>query len=181
MAIPRAPAKQPVLPRRMRTTTMPSRSHHLTFPATEISVPVARHTVMGILGRWGLPGTSDAAATVELVLSELTTNAIRHSRVTTQRVTVTLEARADGLLRLGIRDNNPGIPAARRVSPDAENGRGLTIAKLLAAELGGDIATERHPDGSKTVWAHLPGILAPAGSAPVAIFLSTPRQTRRAT
>jgi signal transduction histidine kinase len=165
-----APAEQLVLPRSVGTTTMPPRSHRLTFPAAEITVPVARHTVMCILGRWGLPGTSDAAATVKLVLTELTTNAIRHSRVTTQQVTVTLEAGADGLLQLGIRDNNPGIPAARRVSPDAENGRGLTIAKLLAAELGGDIAMERHPDGSKTVWAHFPGILAPAGSAPTATF-----------
>ncbi|MER8012019.1 ATP-binding protein [Streptomyces sp. NPDC094149] len=177
MTHPRAPAEQPVLPRNVGTTTLPPRSHRLTLPAAEITVPIARHTVMGILGHWGLPGTSDAAATVELVLSELITNAVRHSRETTARVTVSLEAWADGMVQLGIGDDNPGVPSARRVSPDAENGRGLAMAELLAAELGGDIAMERHPDGSKTVWAYFPGILAPAGFSPPPLAHGTPRQT----
>lgn len=175
MAHARAPAGQPFPHRKVGSTTMPC-SRHLILPAAEVTVPFARHTVMGILGHWGLEGTSDAAATVELVLAELTTNAIRHSGDAGSQVTVIVEARADGLVKLGIGDNGPGVPVARRAGPDAESGRGLALAELLAAELGGGIAMERHPDGSKTVWAHFPGILAPV-CPPAPLPHSAPRRT----
>lgn len=142
--------------------------HSLSVLAADAVVPAVRHAVADTLRAWGLPSDGDALAAVELVASELVTNAVRHAGGLTPRIVVTMEVRAEGQLGFGVGDEHPGTPAVAYASKDAERGRGLAIASFLAAELGGTIAVERHRDGGKTVWAEFPGLLAdiltPAGT-----------------
>ncbi|MEU9388046.1 ATP-binding protein [Streptomyces sp. NPDC048279] len=136
-----------------------ARSESLPIKARSAAVPAARRTIAHVLRAWGLQD-SEAMASVELVVSELVTNALRHAGGPDRGIMVLLRTRADGLLRLGVVDNDPGIPTVRCASPSAESGRGLTIAETLTAERGGAITVERHEDGGKTVWADFPAVLA---------------------
>lgn len=168
MAYHTALAERPGLTRQVAKAAVLPRSRRFSVPAAESSVPVVRHQVLGLLRSWGLPDTEEAGDTVELVLSELTTNAVQHACGPTRAVTVALQARPDGLLRLGVTDDSPGTPMTCQAGADAESGRGLAIAEMLTAELDGAITVERHPDGSKTVWAHFPGVL-PSSRVPAAV------------
>ncbi|MBW8819987.1 MAG: ATP-binding protein, partial [Streptomyces sp.] len=48
----------------------------VTLPSEPASVSAARTYVLSTLAEWGLPSTTDAAETVRLIVSELTTNAV---------------------------------------------------------------------------------------------------------
>jgi anti-sigma regulatory factor (Ser/Thr protein kinase) len=80
---------------------------------------------------------------VELLTSELVTNAYRHTH---GPASLRLTALGDGRLRVGVRDSNPHIPApfdkrpAEQLPPappDADNGRGLHLIQADATSWGG--------------------------------------------
>ncbi|MFD9124540.1 ATP-binding protein [Kitasatospora sp. NPDC059571] len=120
------------------------------------AVPQARRDVAAILKVWGVGLDPDLSYTVELVVTELVTNAVVHAGWATPRIAVTVEARADGGLGVGVGDNDPGRPSAGTAPMEATGGRGLAIIEVLLAELGGDIVTRRDAGGGKTVWVHVP-------------------------
>lgn len=132
------------------------RTHTFSIPATERRVADARRTVLQVLLSWGV--RDDAEESVLLVASELITNAVTHAGRVTPVVSVVLEASDAGVVRLGVRDGDPGRP--RRVE-ECENhrtgGRGLPIVEALLEEYDGGITVERHDEG-KTVWAEF-GVL----------------------
>ncbi|MEU7426350.1 ATP-binding protein [Streptomyces sp. NPDC040750] len=103
----------------------------------------ARGLVIGQLDDWHLTDIADTAA---LLVSELVTNALRHTR---GPLRLNLQVR-DGRLRCEVEDTDSGGPVRRTVDTDAESGRGMELVDLLAEAWGGT----RTPTG-KTVWFEL--------------------------
>lgn len=102
---------------------------------------------------WGMQQCSDRmrasdafVGSLELVISELVTNAVR---ARPSEIVVTLGFAGDRV-RVGVRDDAPGRPTLLRVAPTDSHGRGLAIVTLLADEWGVVAA----PPG-KEVWAVL--------------------------
>jgi anti-sigma regulatory factor (Ser/Thr protein kinase) len=94
---------------------------------------VARVFAVGVLGP-GHPCGDDAA----LLVSELFSNSVRHSRSGAAGGTVTVAVRAgDGLVRVEVTDRSgPEVPELYVASRDAEGGRGLQLVAGLAARWG---------------------------------------------
>jgi hypothetical protein len=110
-------------------------------------------------------GRSEVLDVVELLTSELVTNAYRHTK---GPASLRLTALSDGRLRVGVWDTSPHIPApfdkppANRVplaSPDAESGRGLLLVQEYADSWGGwpigDGLLDR--GGGKLLWFEVRG------------------------
>lgn len=112
-----------------------------TLTARPTAVAQARDLIRERLSAWHLPGLSDV---IELLVSELVTNALRYGvapfglRMTRDSITVLVE----------VSDGNPTVPRLRSVTPfDDEGGRGLHLVDELAADWG----VRGRPQG-KTVW-----------------------------
>lgn len=89
-------------------------------------------------------GTANTADVVELLVSELVTNAILHAGTE-----VTLKLSYDeGVLRVEVRDTLPGMGVRRgHYGTAATIGRGLELIEVLATEWGVEAGTR-----GKTVW-----------------------------
>ena len=82
--------------------------------------------------------------TVELLTSEVVTNAIVHARSGPQ-----LAVEVDGkVVRVAVRDSSPEMPVRRLGRLDDLSGRGVIIVEELASAWG----VEREHNGSKRVW-----------------------------
>ncbi len=106
----------------------------------------ARQAVREALGQWQLLGLVDI---VQLVVSELVTNAVRHGH---PPVHLELE-HTPAELRLQVHDGAawaPGVPHGASAT-DAESGRGLQIVAALV----GDVEVEIVPDDGKVVHARI--------------------------
>jgi len=112
-----------------------------TLTARPTAVAQARDLIRERLLTWGLPGLADV---IELLVSELVTNALRYGvapfglRMTRDSISVLVE----------VSDGNPTVPRLRTVTPfDDEGGRGLHLVDELAADWG-----VRGRQQGKTVW-----------------------------
>jgi len=108
-----------------------------------IEVGRARAVVREQLHDWGL---TKLAPNAELLVSELVTNAVRHSH--SRPVELRL-VRGDTLL-CEVDDDDHDLPTLRSAGPEEEFGRGLRVVSALAREWG----TSRTKAG-KTVWFEL--------------------------
>lgn len=118
----------------------------VTFPGVPAIVSSARRFVRGILA--GCPRADE----MELIASELASNAIRHtpSGQLGGQFTITVRT-APGWARLEVADTGTGHWSAPDIpGPDPEYGRGLAIVAALADKLGHDL----RPDG-QVMWAEL--------------------------
>ncbi|MER6787708.1 SpoIIE family protein phosphatase [Streptomyces sp. NPDC000658] len=106
-------------------------------------VPRARAAVREQLHGWGLGSLADTA---ELMVSELVTNAVRHSR---RRPVALRLVRGDTLL-CEVEDDDHELPNLLSAGPGDEAGRGLRVVSALAREWG----ASRTADG-KSVWFEL--------------------------
>lgn len=86
----------------------------------------------------------EVIATVELLTSEVVTNAILHGRAGTSLVV----EMGDGVVRVCVHDMSPEVPVRRITRPDAPSGRGVVIVDELASAWG--VKPER--GGGKQVW-----------------------------
>jgi len=111
-----------------------------SFPAEASSVPAARRFAAGMLS--GAP--SELLEAVELMVSELATNCIRHVNASFE---LTIERHGDKV-HVEVRDRAEGRPAMRSPAPVDTQGRGLRIVDLLAARWG----VRYDADAGKTVW-----------------------------
>lgn len=111
------------------------------------AVPCARLHTKVILQEWNLVQVTDEA---ELIVSELTTNALKASLALTERqpIVVGLLASHECLI-VQVWDALPAAPDLRPHAPDAETGRGLEIVSLLSDSWG----FYGHRGGGKVVWA----------------------------
>jgi anti-sigma regulatory factor (Ser/Thr protein kinase) len=104
-------------------------------------VSYVRHQTALILQLWRL---ADLTSPVEVLISELATNAVRHAR-TLFTVSVTW----DGLtLTAEVSDASPLAPRPQlNPYPDREGGRGLLLVDAIASDWGVDLY-----DQGKTIW-----------------------------
>jgi serine phosphatase RsbU (regulator of sigma subunit)/anti-sigma regulatory factor (Ser/Thr protein kinase) len=103
----------------------------------------ARRAVRAQLSDWGL---ASLAATAELLVSEIVTNAVRHAR----RGPVTLRLVRGEHLLCEVDDDSPELPALLGAGYQDEHGRGLRVVTALAKEWGANRSTT-----GKTVWFEL--------------------------
>jgi anti-sigma regulatory factor (Ser/Thr protein kinase) len=110
----------------------------------------ARAWTRRILWEWQLTALSDSA---ELIVSELTTNAMLASRPFDRlslRLTLTLE---QGELGIFVRDYCPGTPRLATAGDEDENGRGLLLVDAMSSRSGWFPPEDGAP--GKIVWAAL--------------------------
>jgi anti-sigma regulatory factor (Ser/Thr protein kinase) len=111
-----------------------------TFPHEPQSVPAARRFATSALRG----ASADILEAVELMVSELATNCIRH---TDSGFDLTI-IRNGSDIRVEARDHAGGTPVMRSPKPTDPSGRGLKIIDMLSAGWGVDSAA----DAGKTVW-----------------------------
>ena len=111
-----------------------------TFPHEPESVPAARRFATSVLR--GV--SADTLEAVELMVSELATNCIRH----TDSGFELSVSRRGGDIRVEATDGAGGRPEMRSPEPTDPSGRGLKIIDMLSSDWGVD----HHPATGKTVW-----------------------------
>jgi anti-sigma regulatory factor (Ser/Thr protein kinase) len=105
----------------------------------------AREQARKALFEWGI---NEHAGTVELVISELVTNAIRHGKGP-----IGVRISHDGTdLRVEVHDDGAGRPVRRPVPADAETGRGLELVDGLLGLDGIRGVTDDSAGDGKTVY-----------------------------
>lgn len=142
----------------------------ITLPSEPASVSEARGHVARVLAEWGLPAKSEAADAVRLIVSELATNAVQHTRGESPTFRVDVVLHRDERLWIGVTDSHPRLPKRLPAAVQQDNGRGLVIIRWLTAEQGGRVHVRRlRGGGGKTVAVELPwtGTAVP-GPAPAA-------------
>lgn len=114
---------------------------HLTVG--EHSVRHIRRIVRSLLHEWELPGLAFA---VELGVSELVTNVVRH--VPDRRCTLVVARRTAGV-RAEVTDGHAPLPRLRpAVDEESEGGRGLALLDAVVDKWG----VSADAGGGKTVW-----------------------------
>ncbi|MGW3746582.1 SpoIIE family protein phosphatase [Streptomyces sp. NPDC005146] len=109
------------------------------LPAEPAAVATARARAGRRLTEWGL---DDLAFATELIVSELTTNAVRYGTPP-----LTLRLINDRNLTCEVSDASPVAPHLRHAHTSDEGGRGLFICAELAQRWGA-----RFTDDGKTIW-----------------------------
>jgi serine/threonine-protein kinase RsbW len=109
------------------------------FPGQAQSIAAARRFVSEHL----LGAPERVGDLVQLMVSELATNAVRHAR---SGFTITIDV-APGM-RVAVTDTGGGTPTVRSPGPTEPSGRGLRIVETFSDQWG---IEESGPDG-KTVW-----------------------------
>lgn len=113
-----------------------------TFPHEPQSVPAARRFATSVLR----DAPADVLEAVELMVSELATNCIRH----TDSGFVLTITRGGGDIRVEATDHAGGTPIMRSPKPTDPSGRGLKIIDMLSAGWG--VRSAAGAGSGKTVW-----------------------------
>ncbi|MBQ0983680.1 ATP-binding protein [Streptomyces sp. F63] len=98
---------------------------------------------MTVLHRWRVPLSEETLRDVELMSSEVITNAVVHTEATCA-VAVRWTGRR---VRVEVTDDGPGRPVVNSDGSEGEHGRGLVLVESLSAAWG----TRRVPAG-KVIW-----------------------------
>ncbi|WP_285706925.1 ATP-binding protein [Microtetraspora sp. NBRC 16547] len=114
------------------------------LPQRLSSTCMARRVARARLTAWGL--AEDTIDVAELLISELTANALRHTHGPVQLSLSYVE----GMLRCEVEDADRNPPRVREADADDERGRGLSMLELLSCCWGSDPT----PTG-KIVWFEL--------------------------
>ncbi|MGO4418182.1 ATP-binding protein [Streptomyces sp. MCAF7] len=139
------------------TTTRPASTGHPgyseTHPCVEATAAVAHILVRDAFGTWGLDHLAERGT---LIISEFVTNAVKHTRCRSIRITV--DRPSEAWVRVAVVDRAASLlPEIRPPATEDESGRGLVLVDALAdrwsyALLGSH--PKRGPWG-KTVYAEL--------------------------
>ncbi|WP_248961962.1 ATP-binding protein [Sphaerisporangium perillae] len=92
------------------------------------TVPKTRARVRGRLADWGVQEQADV---VELLVSEVVTNAMRHSWGAV--MTLSMD---DDRVCCEVQDTNPAMPMVREVHEGDEGGRGMYLMEALSTSWG---------------------------------------------
>jgi anti-sigma regulatory factor (Ser/Thr protein kinase) len=114
----------------------------------------ARERARKVLTDWGLADHTDLA---ELIVSELTTNALRHGA---GPITIRLSYVSDRDLWLEVHDHGRGRPVLRKTTADDEQGRGLALLDALMdlhSGIRGTVGDPRSP--GKSIYVALPPLV----------------------
>lgn len=119
----------------------------LSLPGTEVAVGLVRRYLRGLLGE-DFPGLYE----LEVVASELFTNAVRHTKSGRGGRVVVAILIGDGIVRVEVTDEGSGeLPQLREASEECVSGRGLKVVAGLSREWG-----VVRSSGRTTVWSELP-------------------------
>jgi anti-sigma regulatory factor (Ser/Thr protein kinase) len=131
----------------------------LVFGALPTAVACARLHARNVMYEWGLATIADS---VELVVSELVTNAVCASTGSDGRPvygaktglsSVRLRLFSDRThVLIEVWDQDPGMPISKAARPDDESGRGLMLVEGLCDRWGCGASTSGN---GKLVWAEL--------------------------
>jgi anti-sigma regulatory factor (Ser/Thr protein kinase) len=117
-----------------------ARTHATRLPPEPASIRAARHFAVDAIDRLGGERRDD----VELLVSELATNAVLHAHTS---LLLTL-CRAGQRLRVEVGDGDPRPPRVNlRPDPLHPGGRGMCLVNSLADAWGVDLT-----DDGKTIW-----------------------------
>lgn len=111
------------------------------FPLNPASITAARHYVGKLLA----DQSADSREAVELMVSEVVTNSIRHAQT---GFTIEVKVSADQV-RVTVTDRGAGDPQVQSPAPTEPTGRGLQIVDDLARGWG--VRASRRGQG-KSVW-----------------------------
>jgi anti-sigma regulatory factor (Ser/Thr protein kinase) len=131
-------------------TTGSSVISRLEFPAVSASVGFARKRARTVAVEFGLVPLAD---TLELIVSEIVTNAVRATRhlrdanLTTPVIRLWLGLDLDSVL-IRVWDASSQMPTRQDAGPDDDSGRGLMLVGSLAKEWGA-----YREEAGKVVWA----------------------------
>ena len=136
----------------------PDAAHHAsvvrTLPVHRMSAGVSRAWITDLFRVWqesgtlpASPATSAHGDVAELLITELVSNAVRHSDLSVEVRVVLSGSR----LRVSVSDSSHRMPVLRQVSDDQTSGRGLFLVDSLSSGWGVDVREE----GGKTVWFEL--------------------------
>jgi anti-sigma regulatory factor (Ser/Thr protein kinase) len=103
-----------------------------TLPGTPFSVQMARFYVQSALRYYDLGAY---AGDVEMVTSELVSNAIRHAGARAVNLEL-MRLSGSGAVVVMVDDPSPDPPVKRDLADDAENGRGLHVVEALSSRWG---------------------------------------------
>jgi anti-sigma regulatory factor (Ser/Thr protein kinase) len=118
----------------------------VTVPASPEAGSALRRAIRS-LDRYYGPKTAED---LDLLVTELATNGVKHAQVSSGGNRVTLDARVDPhVLRVEVRDRGEGFEPAPRVERAEPGGWGLLLVEGIAERWG----VERDPT---TVWFELP-------------------------
>ncbi|MEU9373692.1 ATP-binding protein [Streptomyces sp. NPDC048255] len=129
--------------------------------ATPNAVGLARLHTADVLSRWGVP--SDVVETVQLIVSELTTNAVQHPaeggeqdslfspRNTPETFELLLEMAYDAV-RVSVWDRDQRPPVLKQVGVEATDGRGIFLVAVMSRTWGHYPA---RAVAGKVVWAEV--------------------------
>ncbi|GHI04590.1 ATP-binding protein [Streptomyces cellostaticus] len=121
---------------------------HLLDPHPR-SVRQARRFLQHCLSQWQLPAPVDSAT---LVVSELSTNALQHSRTPgSGPVWLAIILYTEELI-CAVADPSPKPPRTQSLAPLSEAGRGLHVIAALSSSWGWSPS----PPPGKIVWARIP-------------------------
>lgn len=120
------------------------RSIRIDVPCDLAAMAAARAQVTEAATTWGFPAVTE----LEVVMSELLTNAIVHARSVAH---VQCSMDDIGAVDISVSDDAPGPLSPRPADEQATHGRGLAIVEAFSERWG---VIDR-PDLGKTVWARL--------------------------
>ena len=121
-------------------------SRQLSLPAAAQTARLARRATCAALLSWGIAHLQEAAV---LLVSELVTNAVQHTRTGSPTVVLRLEA-VKTTLRIEVEDADPRWPQPRLPVGLDESGFGFVLVEALARKWG-----VRETAAGKAVWAEL--------------------------
>lgn len=126
-----------------------------TLPGDARYVAVARHLAEETLTAELSAEASDRITTAVLLLSELFTNAVAHTRSGDPGGTVRLRIHAHPVIRLEVDDDGADSTSPKALDPSLtdEHGRGLELVEMLADRWGA-LGVQSPGDGA-TVWFEL--------------------------
>jgi anti-sigma regulatory factor (Ser/Thr protein kinase) len=129
------------------------------LPVQPMSLPIARGWLSDVVGVWGRagqlpvgPSSDDLLDTAQLLLTELLSNALRHS----ETPILVAAALVDGRLRVDVTDSGHRMPKLRRAGPGETAGRGLQLVDSLSSSWG--VTPLEH---GKRVWFEVDPAAAP--------------------
>jgi anti-sigma regulatory factor (Ser/Thr protein kinase) len=137
----------------MTPAATPVLLHGFHVEAEEGAVPEARHTITSLVRGWNVALSEEQVAEVELLSTEVITNAIHHTQAP-----CSVALRWTGVrVRVEVTDSSAVRPKTRSSSPDAEEGRGLLLVDALAADWG-----SFYDPAGKVVWFEVASSIRPA-------------------
>jgi len=123
-------------------------SRPLTLGAIPASPGTARASARCLLSEWGL---TELAEPVELILTELVTNAVQVSAEHLVPPPVLFRMSATGrAVLIEVRDRDPRMPVLRQPTGSDERGRGLLLVATMSATWGWTEFKQ-----GKTVWSEV--------------------------